>query len=123
MINDRVVMGDLINMQFALKLLLANIVIVSCLFLGRRFPALSGLIASMPLTTLVVLIWLHVDNPGDSRVVTSFVGGVFWGVIPTFLFFAAAWFCLRRGIPLFTTLAISFAVWLLGACVHQSMLK
>jgi len=110
-------------MQFALKLLLANIVIISCLLLGRRLPALSGLIASMPLTTLVVLIWLHADNPGDNRVITNFVSGVFWGVIPTFLFFAVAWFCLRRGIPLFTTLATSMVVWLLGACVHQSMLK
>jgi F0F1-type ATP synthase assembly protein I len=90
-------------MPFIVKLLVSNLIIISCVLLGRRFPSLAGLIATMPITTLIVLLWLHSDNQGDSRLLTPFVGGVFWGIIPTLLFFAAAW--------------------LVGACVHRALLK
>jgi hypothetical protein len=48
---------------------------------------------------------------------------VFWGIFPTMIFFAAAWFCLRRGIPFVSTIGISFSVWLFAAIVHQVALK
>lgn len=110
-------------MPFPLKLLLSNMVIVSCVLLGKRMPSFSGLIAAMPLTTLIVLTWLYADSGGDSKTVTTFVEGTFWGIIPTLLFFATLWFCLRRGQPFFLAVGIGFAVWLAGACLHQYMLK
>jgi len=110
-------------MPFAFKLILSNLIIVSCVLIGKRFPSLSGLIAAMPLTTLIVLIWLYSDSNGDGRVITTFVEGVFWGIFPTMIFFAVAWFCLRRGLPFIPTVAISFSAWLLGAIVHQVALK
>jgi uncharacterized membrane protein (GlpM family) len=110
-------------MLFAAKLLASNLLIIVCVLLGRRFPSLAGLIATMPITTLIVLLWLHSDKQGDSRLLATFVGGVFWGIIPTLLFFAAAWFSLRRGLPLAPALAISFTTWLFGACVHQVLLR
>ena len=41
-------------MPFAVKLILSNIVIVSCVIIGKKVPSLSGLIAAMPLITLIV---------------------------------------------------------------------
>ena len=111
------------SMPFALKLLFSNILIISCVLLGKKYPSLSGLIAAMPLTTLIVLVWLYSDSMGDAKVVTTFVEGVFWGIFPTMIFFAAAWFCLRRGIPFVSTIGISFSVWLFAAIVHQVALK
>jgi uncharacterized membrane protein (GlpM family) len=110
-------------MLFALKLLASNVIIISCVMLGRRFPALAGLIATMPITTLIVLLWLYSDSGSNSSSLEPFVSAVFWGIIPTLLFFGAAWLALRRGLPLPQTLSISFAVWLLAASVHQTLLK
>ena len=110
-------------MPFVFKLILSNIIIVSCVFIGKKFPSFSGLIAAMPLTTLIVLIWLYSDSKGDIRVTTMFVEGVFWGIFPTVIFFAVAWFCLRRGLPFLPTVVISFSAWLMGAIVHQVALK
>ncbi len=109
-------------MPFFLKLVISNLVIVSCVLLGKRFPSLAGLVATMPITTLIVLLWLAGENPGDSRLLTTFTGGVFWGIVPTLLFFATLWLCLRRGIPLAPSLAAGFAVWLAGALTHQLLL-
>lgn len=110
-------------MPFAVKLVLSNAVIISCLLIGKRFPSLAGLIASMPLTTLIVLTLLYSDNQGDSRLLTSFVQGVLWGIVPTVLFFVTTLLCLRRGLPFSVALAVSVIVWLLAAVVHQYLLK
>jgi uncharacterized membrane protein (GlpM family) len=110
-------------MRFIVKLLLANAVIVGCVHLGRRFPTLSGLIATMPITTLIVLLWLADDMPGNPRILTDYSRGVFWGIGPTLLFFAAATFCFRRQMSLSSTIAISFACWLAGALMHQWLVK
>jgi uncharacterized membrane protein (GlpM family) len=45
------------------------------------------------------------------------------GIVPTILFFLAALFCFRRHLPLWAVLSAGFAVWLLGAFVHQWLLR
>jgi uncharacterized membrane protein (GlpM family) len=109
-------------MQFALKLLVSNLVIISCAVAGRKHPSLSGLIATMPLTSLIVLFWLYQDAPGDHRLMAAYTRGVFWGILPTILFFGTAWFCFRKGLPLSATIGAAFGVWLAGAAVHQWIL-
>ncbi|MRR58769.1 MAG: DUF3147 family protein [Deltaproteobacteria bacterium] len=110
-------------MQFVLKLLLTNVVIIACVLTGKKFPSLAGLIATMPLTSLIVLIWLHSDNPGDYRLLTLYTEGVLWGIIPTILFFAVAYLCFTRQLSLPLTLSAGFGVWLLGALIHQWLLR
>jgi uncharacterized membrane protein (GlpM family) len=109
--------------EFFIKLLITNAIIVSCVLLGKRFPTLAGLIATMPLTSLLVLVWLHTDNPDNLRLMTDYTRGVLWGTIPTVLFFTVAWFCFRNRLHLPLTLSASFAVWLAGAAVHQWLLR
>ena len=110
-------------MNFFVKLLITNAVIVSCVFVGRKHPSLAGLIATMPLTSLLVLVWLHLDNPQDPQLMTGYTRGVLWGIIPTVLFFVVAFFCFRRQLPLSVALGGSFAAWLAGAVVHQWLVR
>ena len=110
-------------MPFLLKLLITNLIIIGCAQLGRRSPSLAGLIATMPLTSLLVLFWLRIDNPGDAPLLTAYTRGVLWGIIPTILFFASAYLCFRRGIQFPLALAAGFALWLAGAVVHQLLVR
>lgn len=110
-------------MPFLVKLVITNLIIVSCARIGGKHPSLGGLIATMPLTSLLVLIWLHLDNPGNFRLMSDYTRGVLWGIIPTILFFAAAYFCFRRQLPLALALSAGFAVWLAGAAVHQWLVR
>lgn len=110
-------------MPFLVKLIAANIIIVACAQLGRRYPSLAGLIATMPLTSLLVLIWLHLDRPGDFRLMTDYTRGVLWGIIPTILFFVAAYYCFRRQFPFSLALSAGCAVWLAGAAVHHWLVR
>jgi F0F1-type ATP synthase assembly protein I len=110
-------------MPFIAKLLLTNAIIIACARIGARSPSLGGLIATMPLTSLIVLIWLRVDNPKDNHLLAAYTRGVLWGIIPTILFFLVAYLCLRRELPFLLTLGAGFAVWLVGALVHQWLVK
>lgn len=110
-------------MHFFIKTLISLAIIVACARIGRRFPTLGGLIATMPLTSLLVMLWLWSDVPGNYRLMTEYTRGVLWGIIPTVLFFVAAHFLFRRQIPMPAVLAASFGVWLAGAAVHQYFLK
>lgn len=110
-------------MQFLSKLLLTNMVILGCAAIGRRYPALGGLIATMPLTSLMVLIWLYADSSGDRRLMSRYTEGALWGIVPTILFFLAAYLCFRKELSFPVALAAGFGVWLAGAAVHQYFLR
>ncbi|HKZ16171.1 MAG TPA: DUF3147 family protein [Geobacteraceae bacterium] len=110
-------------MQFFAKLLITNAVIIFCVLIGKRYPSLGGLIATMPLTSLLVLIWLYSDNPGNYRLLTDYTAGALWGIIPTVLFFTVVYLCFRRQLPFPVVLSAGFVLWLAGAFVHQWLLR
>jgi F0F1-type ATP synthase assembly protein I len=109
--------------MFLIKLAVSNLIIVACVLIGRRFPSLGGLIATMPLTSLIVLIWLAADNPGNTRLLGDYTRGVLWGILPTIGFFIAAFICLRKGAGLPIVLVVAGSVWLCGALLHQYLLR
>ena len=110
-------------MRFVLKLLVTNLVIIACARVGAKSPSLGGLIATMPITSLLVLLWLRTDNPDNYPLLTGYTRGVLWGIIPTILFFLAAHFCFRKGLSFPLALGAGFGVWLAGAFVHQWLVK
>lgn len=109
--------------MFLVKLGLSNLVIIACVLVGRRFPLLGGLIATMPLISLIVLVWLATDNPGDSALLTAYTRGALGGIVPTILFFGAVYLCLRKGIGLPVALTTGGGVWLGGALLHLWLLR
>lgn len=109
-------------MRFAIKLLISVCVIAFCAQIGRKLPTLAGLIAVMPLTGLIVLIWLYMDNPGNFDLMTEYTKGALWGIVPSVLFFLVAFLCFHKKLSLGIVLCASFAVWLVAAFIHQWLL-
>jgi len=110
-------------MPIYFKLLITIILIILATQIGRYFPTLSGLIATMPLTGSIVLVLLYSDNPGDFRFMANYTKGALWGTIPSIFFFLTAYLCFRKNLPLSVTLISSFGVWFLGAFIHQLLIK
>jgi hypothetical protein len=109
-------------MQFTLKLIASVALILIASQVGRRFPSAAGLIATMPLTSLIVLMWLYTDAPANTAALADYAKGALWGIGPTILFFLVAWLCLRRGWSMGPVLAAGFAAWGVGAILHQTLL-
>jgi uncharacterized membrane protein (GlpM family) len=112
-------------MRFLVKLLISVCILVVCnwIVLKHKLPSLAGLITVMPLTSVIFLVWLYVDNPGNFNLMIDYSKGALWGIAPTILFFVMALLCFRRHLPLWIVLCLSFAVWLAAAGVHQRLLK
>lgn len=109
-------------MRFFIKLLISMAIIVFCSQIGKKMPTLAGLIATAPITSLIVLLWLYSDRPGDFNLMTSYIKGVLWGIIPTIFFFAVALICFRKELVLWIVLPAAFSVWLVAAAIHQWIL-
>jgi len=102
-------------MQFFVKLLISITIISLCVLIGKRLSTLAGLIAVMPLTGAIILIWLHLDNPGNHELIKNYTKGALWGIIPSILFFLVAYFCFKKHLPFALTICASFSVWLFAA--------
>lgn len=109
--------------MFLMKLLFANLLIISCVLIGKRSPSLGGLLATMPLTSLIVLVWLYSDDPTRVTRIDGYVLGVLWGIIPTIAFFGALLYCLRRGVGVPASLVAAAACWVTGAVLHRLLLQ
>ena len=110
-------------MRFAIKLAISVSIIIFCTQISRRFPSLGGLIAVMPLTGLIVLLWLYSDNPNNFSLMIDYTKGALWGIIPSVLFFLVAFVCFHKHLPLWIVLCASFAAWIAAAFVHQWLLR
>lgn len=110
-------------MQFVVKLLISIGIIVLVTQIGRRFPTLGGLLATMPLTGAIILIWLYSDNRGDFELLGRYTKGALWGIAPSILFFVVAYFAFKKQLPFGMILFASFGAWIIGAFVHQLFLR
>lgn len=106
---------------FIVKVTVSALIIAGVSELAKRMPSLGGLIAAMPLTTLLALIWLYADT-GDYQLAHTFTRSVLFGIIPTIFFFITALYLFKRGISFITLLLLSFIVFLGAAAVHQYFL-
>lgn len=106
-------------MPFLWKLAIANLLILSSTFMGRKFPSLAGLVATMPLTGAIVLLWLGLDAREDTSIIKDYSLGALLGVAPSAIFFATVYLGLSHGLGLGWSVVLGFAGWLLGAFLHQ----
>jgi uncharacterized membrane protein (GlpM family) len=110
-------------MRFLIKLLISVSIIIFCTQIGRKLPALAGLIAVMPLTSLIILLWLYSDNPRNFDLMINYTKAALLGILPTVLFFLTVSMCFRKQLSLWIVLCAGFAVWFVAAFIHQWLLK
>lgn len=84
-------------MQFLLRTLITAAIVAGVSLLARRSVALAAVLASLPLTSLLAIIWLYQDTH-DTGQVSELSWGIFWAVLPSLLFFVALPLLLRWGV-------------------------
>ena len=110
-------------MQIAIKIALSVLIIFIATAVGRKLPSAAGLIGVMPLTGALVLVWMYLENKGNPEIRQDFAKGALWGILPSILFFLAAFICFKKQLSLPIVLVLSFGVWLAAAFIHQWILK
>ena len=90
------------------KYLITATVIVVVSEIAKRLDRLAALISSLPLVTLLVLIWLHVEGQPAEKI-SNHAWYTFWYVLPTLPMFVLFPFMLPR-LGFWLTLAASVLI-------------
>ena len=88
------------------KYAITAFVIVLVSEIAKRSDRLGALIASLPLVTVMVMIWLHVEGQGIAKV-ANHAYYTFWYVLPTLPMFLLMPWLLHRGTGFWPALAWS----------------
>lgn len=94
---------------FAVKVLISALLIALVSEISRRHALIGSLLASLPLVTVLAMIWLYVDT-GDTERIAQFSLGVFWMVLPSLSLVLLLPLLLRHGLGFFPALGVSIAV-------------
>jgi len=93
-------------LYYTLKFSVSALIIVLISEIAKRHSGFAALIASLPLTSLLAIIWLHIDG-SESTQIAAFSGQVFWLVLPSLLFFLVLPLLLKQGLGFWLSLGIS----------------
>jgi hypothetical protein len=69
-----------------IKLVLSAVIIVAVAEIAKRSSLLGGLIASLPLVSLLAMTWLYIDER-DATKVADLSTSIFWLVLPSLSLF------------------------------------
>lgn len=89
---------------FAAKALLAGVIIAAIAEIGRRLPAMAALTVSLPLVSILGMIFLWYARP-DPENMAVHAQATFWFVLPSLPMFLLIPVLLRQGFGFWTALA------------------
>jgi len=94
-------------MWFILKAALSGLIVATVSTVAKRYPGLGALIASLPLVSVLGMLWLWHDKP-DAQNMAAHAQATFWFVLPSLPMFLLIPAMLRAG--------MSFWLALLAGC-------
>ena len=96
-------------LYLAVKAALSGVIVATVSETARRSPALGALIVSLPLVSLLGILWLWHDT-GDAERIAAHAQATFWYVLPTLPMFLAMPALLRHGVGFWPTLTACCAL-------------
>jgi hypothetical protein len=91
------------------KALLSGLIIMAVSEIARRSPAMGAMVASLPLVSLLAILWLWRDT-GDVARIADHAEATFWYVLPSLPMFLAFPYLLRHGIGFWWALGAACAL-------------
>ncbi len=79
-----------------MKVVISACVIVAVSEVGKRSSLFGALIAALPLTSLLAILWMHFEKT-EIKAIASLSTSIFYLVIPSLFFFLFFPFLLQRG--------------------------
>lgn len=92
-----------------IKALVSGAIVAAVSEIARRYPGWGGLLASLPLVSLLAMTWLYVDTRETAKV-ADLAASTFWFFLPSMPMFVIIPWLLRSGWSLAATMAIATGV-------------
>ena len=89
-----------------LKFAISAVTLVAVSEISKRSSFIGGLVVSIPLTSLLAMMWLWRDTH-DSGKIAALSTSIFWLVLSSLVLFIALPWLLKRGVTFWPSLGIS----------------
>ena len=94
---------------YIVKIAVTAILVVLISEVSKRSSFVGAVLASVPLTSVLAMLWLYIDT-GDVGKVSALASSVFWLVLPSLALFIALVFFLAQGASFYLSLAGSIGI-------------
>jgi inner membrane protein involved in colicin E2 resistance len=91
------------------KTLISALIITMVSEIAKRSPAFAALIASLPLVSVLGMIWIYSDS-NDVQRLAAHSEATFWFVLPSLPMFLVLPLMLRHGVGFYLALALNCAM-------------
>jgi hypothetical protein len=103
-------------MYLLFKIVLSALIIAAVSEIAKRSTVAGALVASLPLTSVLAMVWLYQDTRDSSRV-AALSGEIFWLVLPSLVLFLVLPVLIRRGVAFYPALTLASACTAIGYVV------
>jgi len=107
---------------YLVKLLISAATIAIVSELGKRVSWLAALVASLPLTSLLALVWLYFETKSIEKVI-DLSKGIFWAVLPSLTFFVVFPILMKWSDSFGLSIVLSVTVMFVGYLIYAIALK
>ncbi|NMT64224.1 DUF3147 family protein [Marinobacter orientalis] len=94
---------------YILKVAITAVLVVLISEISKRSSFIGAVLASVPLTSVLAMLWLYVDT-GDVGKVSDLASSVFWLVLPSLALFVALPVLLAQGVNFYLALVVSIGI-------------
>ena len=94
---------------FVLKAIVSGVLVATISTIAKRYPGWGGLVASLPLVSLLSMLWLYGETR-DGEKVAQLSLGAFWFFLPSIPMFLIIPYMLRSGYSFAVTMVVAIAV-------------
>jgi len=96
-------------LYLVVKALVSGVIIAIVSEMAKRSPGFAALVASLPLVSVLGMIWLWRDTSDPARM-AAHAGATFWYVLPSLPMFLLIPVLLKRGVAFYPALAAGCAL-------------
>jgi hypothetical protein len=91
---------------YTLKFVISALIIVAVSEIAKRNSGVGALLASLPLTTLLAIVWMHFEGAEPLKI-AELSSQVFWLVLPSLVFFLTFPLLLKQGLDFWLSLLLA----------------
>ena len=94
---------------YFVKIAITTALIVAISEIAKRSSFFGALLASIPLVSVLAMVWLYIDTK-DTAKVSALSTGVFWLVLPSLALFVCLPLLLKMGWSFYLSMAVAIGV-------------
>ena len=109
-------------LYYAIKVIISSLLVVLITEIAKKSGIIAGMIASIPVVSLLAIIWLYIETKDIVKVKQLSIS-IFWLVLPSLSFFILLPFFLSRNVRFGWAMLLSLSIMIILYTIFILILK